>query len=87
MIPQTPRLFALAALLALPLLTAAAPVADIAETLALPLASGLTGAADTARFAWIENAAGSRSIWLGAPGQPARQLVPGSGDDGSSFPT
>ena len=82
MIPQTPRLFALAALLALPLLTAAAPVADIAETLALPLASGLTGAADTARFAWIENAAGSRSIWLGAPGQPARQLVPGSGDDG-----
>ncbi len=86
MTPRHPRLpspalgLALAFSLALPLPAAAAP--DIAETLALPLASGLTGAEDTARFAWIQNAAGSRSIWVGAPGQPARQLVPGSGDDG-----
>ena len=71
---------ALAAASALP--AAAAPPTDIALTLGLPLASGLTGASDVPKFAWIENAAGSRSIWLGAPGEAARQRVAGTGDDG-----
>lgn len=41
---------------------------DLAATLALPIASGLVGAADTPRFAWVENAGGARNIWVAARG-------------------
>jgi dipeptidyl aminopeptidase/acylaminoacyl peptidase len=64
---------------------AAQPAAQrdaLAEALALPTAGGLTGAADVPRFAWVENEAGVRNIWIGAPGQAARRLTSFSEDDG-----
>jgi Tol biopolymer transport system component len=54
----------------------------LAEALALPTAGGLTGAADLPRFAWIENAAGIRNIWIGRRGEPARRLTAFTEDDG-----
>jgi dipeptidyl aminopeptidase/acylaminoacyl peptidase len=61
---------------------AAAAPDPLAEALALPVASNLTGAADTPRFAWVENAAGVRNIWIAAPGQAARRLTAFTQDDG-----
>jgi dipeptidyl aminopeptidase/acylaminoacyl peptidase len=54
----------------------------LAEALALPIASGLTGAADAPRFAWVENAAGVRNIWVAARGRPARRITAYAEDDG-----
>lgn len=54
----------------------------LAEALALPTASGLTGAADAPRFAWIENAAGVRNIWTATRGEPARRITAFGEDDG-----
>lgn len=48
---------------------------DLAEALALPVASGLTGARDAPRFAWVENAAGVRNVWTADAGKPARQVT------------
>jgi dipeptidyl aminopeptidase/acylaminoacyl peptidase len=55
---------------------------DIAKTLSLPVASGLIGARDKARFAWIENEAGVRNIWIADKGVPARRITSFSEDDG-----
>ncbi|WCT74778.1 prolyl oligopeptidase family serine peptidase [Sphingomonas naphthae] len=70
-------------------LTLAAPAAAapdrLAETLALPVASGLTGAQDVARFAWIENAAGARNVWVADKGRPARQVTAFAEDDGQQI--
>ena len=55
---------------------------DLAAHLALPVASGLTGARDVPRFAWIENEAGVRNIWVGSPGAPGKPLTTFTGDDG-----
>jgi dipeptidyl aminopeptidase/acylaminoacyl peptidase len=61
----------------------AAALADpLAEALALPVASGLTGAAEAPRFAWVENTAGVRNIWVATPGLPARRLTANTQDDG-----
>jgi dipeptidyl aminopeptidase/acylaminoacyl peptidase len=57
----------------------------LAETLALPHASGLTGAKDVPLFAWVDNAAGVRNIWVAGPGWPARQLTAFTGDDGQQL--
>jgi len=57
----------------------------LAELLALPVASNLTGARDVPRFAWIENAAGVRNIWVAMRGQPARQLTAFTQDDGQQL--
>ena len=65
--------------------TAAAAPDPLADALALPTASALTGAADVARFAWVENAAGTRNIWTGARGQPPRPLTAFTGDDGTQL--
>lgn len=54
----------------------------LAEALALPTASGLTGAAEAPRFAWIETAAGVRNIWVAGPGQSARRITAFAEDDG-----
>jgi dipeptidyl aminopeptidase/acylaminoacyl peptidase len=54
----------------------------LAELLALPVASELTGAAAAPRFAWVVNEAGVRNVWTGAPGQPARRLTNYAADDG-----
>ncbi|MFA5965094.1 MAG: prolyl oligopeptidase family serine peptidase [Sphingomonas sp.] len=54
----------------------------LAAQLALPIASGLAGARDVPRFAWIENEAGVRNIWVGGPGMPGRQLTGYKDDDG-----
>lgn len=75
------RTFIIALLLGLTTSPAAARDA-LAEALALPLASGLTGAADAPRFAWVENAAGVRNVWVATPGQPARQVTAYTQDDG-----
>lgn len=48
---------------------------DLAEALALPVASSLTGARDAPRFAWVENAAGVRNVWAADAGKPARQVT------------
>jgi dipeptidyl aminopeptidase/acylaminoacyl peptidase len=55
---------------------------SLAEALALPVASGLTGARDAARFAWVESAAGVRNVWVG---QPARQVTAFTQDDGQQI--
>ncbi len=54
----------------------------LAEALALPTASGLVGAAEAPRFAWIENAAGVRNIWVATRGQPGRRITAFAEDDG-----
>src|SRR5690606_11717570 len=54
----------------------------LAEALALPTASGLVGAADAPRFAWIETAAGVRNIQVATRGQPARRITTFVEDDG-----
>ena len=63
-------------------LSAQAKPDDLAAHLALPIASGLSGARDAAIFAWIENAAGARNIWIGGPDLPAHALTRYAGDDG-----
>lgn len=65
--------------------TQAARADDLAETLALPIANWLVGAKDTPRFAWIENAAGVRNIWVATPGQPARAITAFTEDDGQQI--
>jgi dipeptidyl aminopeptidase/acylaminoacyl peptidase len=63
--------------------TATATGSDpLAEALALPVAGGLVGAPDAPLFAWVENAAGVRNVWLGARGRPARRLTAYTEDDG-----
>ena len=54
----------------------------LAELLALPGASELTGATAAPRFAWVVNEAGVRNVWAGGPGQPARRLTNYAADDG-----
>lgn len=62
---------------------AAATAPDpLADALALPTASALTGAADAPRFAWVENAAGVRNVWTAMRGEPARRLTAFGEDDG-----
>src|SRR4051812_47028019 len=61
-------------------LALAAPAAGaerdpLADALALPVASGLVGARDLPRFAWIEYRAGVRNIRVATRGQPARRLT------------
>lgn len=58
---------------------------DLAGTLALPIASGLTGAAGSSRFAWVENAAGVRNIWVASPNGPARAITTFTEDDGQQL--
>ena len=57
----------------------------LAEALALPMASGLVGAHDVPRFAWVENAAGVRNIWVATRGQTARRLTAFTEDDGQQL--
>ena len=68
------------------LLASAAPSAtpgdDLAAHLALPVASGLAGARDMPRFAWVENAAGARNLWVGGPGLTPHALTDNLDDDG-----
>ena len=52
-----------------------APADDLAANFALPIASGLAGARDVPRFAWIENAAGVRDVWIGGPDLVAHPLT------------
>lgn len=73
-------------LLALAGLSFAVPAAAtpdrLAEALALPAASGLTGAPNVPRFAWVENEAGVRNIWTALRGEAARRLTAFAEDDG-----
>ncbi len=55
---------------------------DLAAALALPVASNLIGARDVARFAWVENKAGVRNLWIADAGKPARQVTHYAADDG-----
>ena len=71
-------------------LTLAAPAAGAerdppADALALPVASGLAGARDLPRFAWIEYRAGVRNIRVATRGQPARRLTAFTEDDGQEI--
>ena len=76
-------LCAVALITAAPDVTAASAPRDLlTETLALPVAGGLVGARDFERFAWIENAAGVRNIWVAEPGRPGRRVTAYAEDDG-----
>ncbi|WP_277767716.1 alpha/beta fold hydrolase [Sphingomonas sp. HITSZ_GF] len=55
---------------------------DLAAALALPVASQMTGARDVQRFAWVENRAGLRNLWVADAGQKARQITHYAEDDG-----
>ena len=59
-----------------------APANDLAAALAMPRASGLVGAEDAPRFAWIVSEAGVETIWIGGPGEPARAVWSHGKDDG-----
>jgi dipeptidyl aminopeptidase/acylaminoacyl peptidase len=61
---------------------ASAAVDDIAKTLSLPAAGELVGAHDAARFAWVENEAGVRNIWIADKGAAAHPLTAFTQDDG-----
>ncbi|MBV9884290.1 MAG: S9 family peptidase [Sphingomonadaceae bacterium] len=71
--------------LALAAPAAAAPSDPLDAALALPQASGLTGARDVPLFAWIQYEAGARNIWVAAPGRPARPLTNDNRDDGQEL--
>jgi dipeptidyl aminopeptidase/acylaminoacyl peptidase len=58
---------------------------SLTAALALPVASGLVGARDVPRFAWVENQAGVRNIWFADRGQPARRITRYSEDDGQQI--
>ena len=60
----------------------ATAVEDIATTLSLPVASDLIGAPDAPRFAWVENEAGVRNIWIADKGGHARRITSFTDDDG-----
>ena len=64
------------------LMGAPATAEDIAKTLSLPVAGGLVGARDTARFAWVESEAGVRNIWIADKGSSAHRLTAFAQDDG-----
>ncbi|MBB4840201.1 dipeptidyl aminopeptidase/acylaminoacyl peptidase [Sphingomonas kyeonggiensis] len=55
---------------------------DLAAALALPTASQMAGARDVPRFAWVENRAGARNLWVADAGQQARQVTGYAEDDG-----
>lgn len=61
------------------------PQVDLEAALALPVASGLVGARDAARFAWVESAAGIDTIWVADRGRPALQITSHTEDDGQQF--
>ncbi|WP_129791241.1 alpha/beta fold hydrolase [Sphingosinicella sp. CPCC 101087] len=57
----------------------------LAEALGLPVASGLVGARDEPRFAWVENEAGVRNIWMATAGQATHRLTAFTEDDGQEL--
>ena len=57
----------------------------LAAALALPVASDLVGAQRVPRFAWVENAAGVRNVWIADRGRPARRLTAYAEDDGQQI--
>lgn len=60
----------------------ARPIDALASTLALPFASDLAGARRAPVFAWIEDAAGARNVWVGGPDTPAHARTGYTSDDG-----
>jgi dipeptidyl aminopeptidase/acylaminoacyl peptidase len=58
------------------------PADPLAANLALPFASDLTGARRAPVFAWIEDVAGARNVWVGGPDIPARPRTAFTGDEG-----
>ncbi|HEX7849121.1 MAG TPA: S9 family peptidase, partial [Sphingomonas sp.] len=58
------------------------PLDALAANLALPFASDLTGARRAPVFAWIEDEAGSRNIWVAGPDAPEHARTTYTGDDG-----
>ncbi|WP_260928796.1 S9 family peptidase [Novosphingobium sp. 9] len=81
--PRLPALFSLAfALAMLPQPGHAAPVGDIDAALSMPFASGLVGASDAPRFAWVEDMAGLRNVWIGGEGEAAHPVTHFTADDG-----
>ncbi|MGH6614373.1 S9 family peptidase [Sphingomonas sp.] len=79
------RLIACAAALALTGASVPAAPDALAQALALPVAGDLTGARDVARFAWVENAAGARNVWVADRGTPARRITSFAEDDGQQL--
>lgn len=69
-----------AALLAQP-----ATAETLEEALALPVASELVGARDTARWAWVENEAGKRNIRVADRDGKARAITDFTEDDGTQI--
>jgi dipeptidyl aminopeptidase/acylaminoacyl peptidase len=51
------------------------------QILSAPYALDLTAAPVGARFAWVENAEGSRNVWVGGPKEAARMVTHYSEDD------
>ncbi len=76
------RTLLLAFCLAFAALAQPAAADPLADALALPTASALTGAPDAPVFAWVKNASGARNIWIGGRGRQARRLTDFPDDDG-----
>jgi dipeptidyl aminopeptidase/acylaminoacyl peptidase len=79
------RLIACAAALTLTSASVPAEPDALALALALPVAGDLTGARDVARFAWVENEAGARNVWVAERGTPARRITAFAEDDGQQL--
>ncbi|GGE79863.1 S9 family peptidase [Sphingomonas prati] len=77
-----PTVLLLLALLTPVTAPAAPPPSTIARALAMPTANNLVGAANRRRFAWVENRAGVRNLWLADVGTPGRALTTYTQDDG-----
>ncbi|MBW8842244.1 MAG: DPP IV N-terminal domain-containing protein, partial [Sphingomonadales bacterium] len=58
------------------------PADALASNLALPFASDLTGARRAPVFAWVEDVAGARNVWVGGPDIPPRPRTTYTGDEG-----
>ena len=58
------------------------PTDPLAANLALPFASDLTGARGAPVFAWIEDEAGARNVWVGGPDIPSHARTNYTGDEG-----
>lgn len=55
------------------------------QVMSAPYATSLTAAPQGVRFAWVENAEGRHNLWIGGPGENARQLTRSTEDDGQDI--
>ncbi len=85
---HTRAVFAVATTIALGAATAAQQPVSLDALLAVPFPSEIVAAPSVGHVAWVQNAKGSRNVWLAsAPDFAPRQLTSYTGDDGQDIAT